>query len=147
MTDIKWEPPRSTILTALYLAIMFRALLDGLKIGQVRHGGLPSCPIRDRAARSEAVMRRMSCVAIWDPRGVNRSSSWTGAVRRVVVRGLDLEFLKNCPLEFDLPPTAAIYEVPAGANARHVAAEIEGAVFTVPALWYFGDHVAPKDGN
>jgi hypothetical protein len=45
MTDIKWDPPRTTILTSLYLAIMFRALLDGLKIGQVRHGGLPSCPI------------------------------------------------------------------------------------------------------
>jgi hypothetical protein len=46
MADIKWDPPPSTVLTALYLAIMFRALLDGLKIGQVRHGGgLPSCPI------------------------------------------------------------------------------------------------------
>jgi hypothetical protein len=80
-------------------------------------------------------MRRMSCVAIWDPRGVNRSSSWIGSVRRVVVTGLDLEFLKNCPLHFDLPPNATIYEVPAGANARHLAAEIEGTVFTVLEPW------------
>lgn len=53
MTEPLATPPRSTLLIALYMRVMFCAAFDGLEVGQVRWGGpdLPSCPLTSKAAR------------------------------------------------------------------------------------------------
>ena len=59
------KPPRTVTLTALYLAIHFRALLEGLKPGQVRYG---------TALPQNFMCRRMVCVRARASRSLHADS-------------------------------------------------------------------------
>lgn len=61
-----------------------------------------------------------------------RMCTWVGPTEVVVVTGLEGVDLGNVTLAFDLPEGAVVHPVTSRAEARRLAAQTGGVVFTVP---------------